>query len=58
MQMRQQKQSSGMHQEEAPPDSVLFPMLTCVLGVVATCLVTSTVGKGRKEKQDVDASML
>jgi hypothetical protein len=58
MQMLQQKQSSGLKQEEAPHNSVLFPMLACLLGVVATCLVTWTVGKGRMEKQDVEASIL
>jgi hypothetical protein len=59
MQMLQQKQSSSMKQEEAPPNSVLFPMLTCLLGVVAACLVMWTVGKGQKEnKQDVEASIL
>jgi hypothetical protein len=58
MQMLQQKQSSGMKQEEVPHNSVLFPMLACLLGVFATCLVIWTVGKGRKEKQDVEASIL
>jgi hypothetical protein len=58
MQMLQQKQSSGMKQEEAPHNTVLFPMLTCLLGMVAACLVMWTVGKGRKEKQDVEASIL
>jgi hypothetical protein len=58
MQMLQQKQSSGLKQEEAPHNSVLFPMLACLLGVVSTCLVMWTVGKGRQEKQDVEASIL
>jgi hypothetical protein len=58
MQMLQQKQSSGMKQEEAPRNSLLFLMLVCLLAVVATCLVILTVGKGRKEKQDVEASIL
>ncbi len=58
MQMLQQKQNSGMKQEGAPYNSVLFPMLACLLGVVASCLVMWTVGEGRKEKQDVEASIL
>jgi hypothetical protein len=58
MQMLQQKQSSGMKQEEAPHDYALFMMLACLLGLVAACLVMWTIGKGRKEKQDVEASIL
>jgi flagellar biosynthesis GTPase FlhF len=58
MQILQQKQSSGMKQEEAPQNSLLFPMLTCLLGAVTACLVMWTVGKGRKGKQDVEASIL
>jgi hypothetical protein len=58
MQMLQQKQSNGMKQEEAPHNSILFLVLASLLGVIAVCLVMWTVGNGRKEKQDVEASIL
>jgi hypothetical protein len=56
--MQMLQQSSGTKQEEVPHNSVLFLGLASLLGLVAVCLVMWTVGNGRKEKQDVEASIL